>query len=353
MRLRSRSGSPALTAGPTGGRIGWPGFVTAPAGTILSFQEGVNGYSGTQDTYLAQAAAATSHGALDIWRWDSENPAPSAEIGLIRFDGIFGNGPGQIPLDAEILAASLTLVVADPSAGPAGTINEASVAWAEATATFNNFGGDAGVQSDELRASPVLPPAPASSGPQTIDVTASLQGWLANPSLNLGWVVRPSSTDGVQVRSSEHAVVAERPQAFRRAALRPRGCISNSECDDGVPCNIDTCNFGSGVCEHSPCAMSVAGEGSRYLAVVPPAGLSAVALRVSSPSLGCLPRYIDAAGRLAVAPIFRSSVAWGTVHIGDRAIVPATSYTVEAEVPPGTAIGAGTASTRCGAHERL
>jgi Phosphodiester glycosidase len=89
-----------------------------------------------------------------------------------------------------------------------------------------------------------------------------------------------------------------------------------------VPCSAPT----------SPaCAMTVAAEGARYLAVTPPAGLAAVALKVEAQGLSCLPKYIDATGRLVAAPVFQSSAQWGTIHVSDRAIIPAVDYAITAE----------------------
>ena len=63
--------------------------------------------------------------------------------------------------------------------------------------TWNAFGGDAGVQSDEYRASPAYV-APlftgAVEGPPivtvtaSIDVTQSLRNWSSDPFQNFGWI---------------------------------------------------------------------------------------------------------------------------------------------------------------------
>jgi hypothetical protein len=70
-----------------------------------------------------------------------------------------------------------------------------------------------------------------------------------------------------------------------------------------------------------------------------------VALRVGAAGFACLPKYVDATGALTASPVFRSSAQWGTVHIGDRSIIPSTTYTVQAEVVPGTPMASGTATT--------
>ena len=332
----------------------------------LSFRDGVGGYTGTQDTYLAEATPAAPQGALDNWRWDTENPAPSREFGLIRFDGIVGAGVGQIPPGAHIASATLTLNVSNSSVAPAGDINLVTVDWNEAATTWNDFGGEAGVQADEFGASAGA--APIALGTVTMDVTASVQAWV-NGTANFGWIFRPNSNDGMQVRSAEYATIAERPglsvtfvaaAACTTSAQCDDGLFCNGaevcsggscvagtppSCDDGLTCSTDTCNESIDACDHSTCSMTVTAAGPRALAVTPPAGLASVALRVTSAGLACLPRYVDAAGHLTAAPVFRSSAQWGTVFVADRPIVPSTSYSVSAEVVAGTPIGSGSAAT--------
>jgi hypothetical protein len=96
----------------------------------------------------------------------------------------------------------------------------------------------------------------------------------------------------------------------------------------------------------TPCGdVVVSAEGSRHIAVMPPPGLASVALKIGAAGLSCLPKYVDAGGGLSAQPVFRSSAQWGTVHVGDRRIVPATAYTVTAELAGGEAIGSGSATT--------
>ena len=116
-------------------------------------------------------------------------------------------------------------------------------------------------------------------------------------------------------------------------------------CDDGVPCTADSCNESTQSCNYAPCTVVVSAGGARHLVVTPPAGVASVALKVSSAGLDCLPKYVDAAGRLVALPVFQSSAQWGTVHVGDRPIVPATAYTVTAELVGGEAVGSGSAAT--------
>src|SRR5690606_22343645 len=87
--------------------------------------------------------------------------------------------------------------------GDPANVYESLVDWPEATVTYNNFGGEAGVQADEYVNLVASAPATALSTAYTIDVTASLQRWMANPSTNLGWVFLPTLSDGVTIYSSE------------------------------------------------------------------------------------------------------------------------------------------------------
>jgi hypothetical protein len=213
---------------------------------IASFQEGYGGYASTQDTFLAEAAPNNPQGALDKWRWDTENPAPNQEFGLLRFDDIVGTGSGKIPAGAAVSAATLSLVVSDASSAPAGTINEAAVSWAEGVETWNSFGGEPGVQADEYRPSPVYV-APIDLGPAAIDVTESVNAWVAGARPNYGWIFRPQSNNSAIVRSAEAGTPGtERPKLTVTYVFTPP-CVGNAECDDGNPCT------GTEVCVAGAC----------------------------------------------------------------------------------------------------
>ena len=219
---------------------------SAPVTT--SYQDGVAGYTGTQDTWLAEAAPTTVNGAVADWRWDTDDPANSGSdaFGLIRFDGIFGSGPGQVPPGSTITSATLTLQVFNSSVAPAGTVNVSLADWSEATATWNNFGGDAGVDPSEYGT--LVGDAPLAMGAANLDVTASVQAWALAPAGNFGWVYRPNSTDGVQVRSAEYTTTpSERPRLSITYSAPATVCVNNSECDDNNACNgVETCS--TGVC---------------------------------------------------------------------------------------------------------
>ena len=88
-------------------------------GETRTFREGQdNGfgaYAGTADTWIASASSsgagdetATNYGSASSLKVE-DDPAQSDGQGLIRFDNIFGNGAGQIPLGSTINSATVSI----------------------------------------------------------------------------------------------------------------------------------------------------------------------------------------------------------------------------------------------------
>ncbi len=127
--LRSTLAHAALTGG----------FVLALGGQALSqvvstsFQNGVNGYNGTFDRRISERGQ--SDPALDLNGseaptyfldgFNASNASPD-EQALMRFDNIIGSEAGQIPSNATILSAKLTLTTS--AAGNAQTAGPFGVA---------------------------------------------------------------------------------------------------------------------------------------------------------------------------------------------------------------------------------
>ena len=79
---------------------------------VETSREGASGYSGTQDTFLEENTPDTARGSESLVK--VENDPPQVQHGLIRFDNIFGNGAGQIPLGSIINSTTLTVIDATP-----------------------------------------------------------------------------------------------------------------------------------------------------------------------------------------------------------------------------------------------
>ncbi|MGE4620470.1 MAG: DNRLRE domain-containing protein, partial [Planctomycetota bacterium] len=175
----------------------------------LTFQAGVFPNSGTTDTWLQGASGNADQNNSTVLEWDGEDLGGQNFL-LLRFDEIFGTLPGQIQPTDVITSATLSYSCIDP--GDGASVDQILVDWSlSSSATFNNFGGDPGVQADEF-GNPVGI-ALGAVGNQSIDVTFSIASWAVNPSLNRGWIFRPTQgTNGAQIRSSEASQLTERPQ---------------------------------------------------------------------------------------------------------------------------------------------
>ncbi|UCD30135.1 MAG: DNRLRE domain-containing protein, partial [Planctomycetota bacterium] len=183
------------------------------------FQQGVNGYSGTVDTFLNEAALDVSHGDLTEFKWGKEKSNRQV-FGLIRFDDVFGSDPGQIPPGATIISAAISYNVME--CGFAAVVNELHMDWNE-DVTYNTFGEDAGVQSDEY--GPDIGGAISSAGKGyfSVDVTSSIRSWLINPSANKGWIFRPTKKRVAELGSSENPTLAKRPRLVVEYLPPPTG----------------------------------------------------------------------------------------------------------------------------------
>ncbi len=170
-----------------------------------SFQQGVNGYAGTIDTYLEQNAPTANNSAATSLNVDGDEPAGTGldVQALLRFDNLFGNGVGQIPPGATINSAMLQLQVTN--LGNSLNLHRMLTNWA-ATDTWNSLVG--GVQNNgvEALAAADVASGAVALGTLSINVLSSLSAWNASPASNLGWVLLPTGTDGVDFDSAEGTI---------------------------------------------------------------------------------------------------------------------------------------------------
>jgi Calcineurin-like phosphoesterase/Purple acid Phosphatase, N-terminal domain len=208
--------------------------------TVVTFQNGVSGYTGAVDTHIRQAAPTSVHSGLTSVNWDGDDPPASGQdnAALIRFDGVFGGGAGQVPIGSQIASATLTYTVFNT--GDAGIIHEAAVDWT-GTTTWNTFGVTAGVNVDDY-GTYVNTATGSSLTTYNIDVTPSLLVWSADPSLNKGWIILPSNADGVDIRSSEYATITLRPKlTVNYGAAAPPALVRAPYLQLGTPDSMTIC----------------------------------------------------------------------------------------------------------------
>ena len=249
--------------------------VSGTASLLATFQEGVSSYAGTLDTYILENTLTTSYGTETSFGWDTDDPATSGKlkVGLLRFDNIFGDGAGLVPVGSTIISATLQYYVSNT--GVAADVNEVLVDWSEAE-TWNSFGGDAGVQADEYGNSLGQTTGTTSTGSKTLSVTASVTSWAASPSANKGWVFRQGGTDGVDVSSRENTTTTNRPKLSIRYIPPPpgptittSGALTAFSSQPGVPSAAQTYTVGgSNLTEDilitPPTGFELSTDGSNY-----------------------------------------------------------------------------------------
>lgn len=182
--------------------------------TTLSLQEGVDGYSGTQDTQLDAVNHNVVFGAETTLNVDQDTSASAGDQpaqALIRFDNLFGTAAGQIPLGSIITSATLTLETTGTSTGDF-QLHRMLTSWDESTATWDSFidGLDSG--SEYAASSDSTLSSPSTTGPHDFTgLVDTLQLW-SDGSTNNGWAILADSGDGFDFASSENATSSFRPQ---------------------------------------------------------------------------------------------------------------------------------------------
>jgi len=184
-----------------------------PGAAASTFQQGVAGYSGAVDTVLSQQRPTGGFAASAIiW---AGAVTGRQQVGLLRFDGVFGSGAGRIPAGATIESARLVLTtpaaVPDAPGGGASLVRlrkpfSAAATWASA------YGGN-GVQPDGIEAEVAVDRVIGSvaAGVTSFDVTTSVRAW-AGGAANHGWAIRGGSTDPWAFSSSEALAAGDRPR---------------------------------------------------------------------------------------------------------------------------------------------
>lgn len=234
--------------------------VTLPNGevTTATFREGLNGYAGTSDVELrgADPAPGSADGAAVVLSVDSDDPSGSGSVAqaLVKFEGLFGAGAGQVPSDAMISSAVLKLNVTDEGSG--FRVHRMVDAWDE-TSTWSSMG--AGVVADDAEAmiwsecaAGATDSAPrVRAGVVYLDVTETVQGWQAGD-VNQGWVLVPLGVNGVDVSSSESATESARPMLVVRYVVPsvPPECAGDANGDlvvNGADLSVLLAQFGTSV----------------------------------------------------------------------------------------------------------
>ncbi|MFY9477244.1 MAG: cadherin domain-containing protein [Aquabacterium sp.] len=184
----------------------------------VSFQDGVNGYTGTTDTYLdllSPTANNASSTTLSAGRATTQNGFQT----LLKFENIFGNGAGQIPQGAIITGVTLEIyMTASPTfTNPTFSVYRMLASWSD-TASWTSMGS--GVDGSEALSTADMTIKDNGTGPYSYNFTTAnsamiqtLQAWADDPSSNQGWYIFANDNSSkASFASSEHGTVAYRPK---------------------------------------------------------------------------------------------------------------------------------------------
>ncbi|MCB9846609.1 MAG: DNRLRE domain-containing protein [Phycisphaeraceae bacterium] len=182
--------------------------------SVAVFQEGINGYAGTRDTWVGESASGTSHGneGTIVVDDDTQNNIlfDYRAQGLLRFEGLFGDGEGQIPQGATIHGATLRLWITEdidtPLFDPDFDVYVANREWSESSTWDSLNDGMSGNDLGQFLGTLEGDNDPDGDGWRLLDVTAALELW-AGGATNFGLVVLPEiiggNDDGIEIASSE------------------------------------------------------------------------------------------------------------------------------------------------------
>lgn len=199
-----------------------------PAGyATASFQQGVNGYTGTRDANVQQHNPDLNFSAsLSVSVDDADVGGTNTTQALLWFQDIIGSGTNQVPPGALIHAAVLELFSTGSDAmGDGGTFHAILQPWDPATTTWNLW--DNGLQADGLETA-ITPTAVAGNPSLNPDVqgtlnaflvTSDVQAWASGTRTNYGWAILPwpGGANGWFSRSSEFNSLVDplKPEAER------------------------------------------------------------------------------------------------------------------------------------------
>ncbi len=194
-------------------------YRAAEGTTRLAFQDGINAYAGTRDTWINQDNANASYGNSDriVVDDDTDNSIFSDDRGqgLIRFDGVIGDA--SVPLGAQVTDARLRVFIEDDVDflfDADFDVFEMTRDWDE-DSTWNSLGGGAEDDRGMYLGRFDGDNDPNGDGWRTIDVTSLVAQWALGTD-NLGFLLLPEvisgNDDGIELWSSEAGVALYRPR---------------------------------------------------------------------------------------------------------------------------------------------
>lgn len=193
-------------------RFGSPPSPSPSPFTVYTFQQNVDGYTGTEDKEIRSSGGDADNGENPSISIDGDDGSPDLQPnhGLIRFNQIVGSNPEQIPAGTTIESATLSLNVVNPGSGM--QVYQLVETWDEST-TWTDFGGDGVTPGDEALIDPIIRVGAdnssenVGSGTLELDVTRAVQAWVDGvDNEGVGLMPFSNGTNGIDLTTSESTV---------------------------------------------------------------------------------------------------------------------------------------------------
>jgi len=187
-----------------------PVLSAKPSVRVATFCQGLDGYLGTVDTEIWALAGNTLLDKNPNASSDANNDGGESQV-VLRFDGIIGKEPKQIPKFARIKTAKLFVSAFDQ--GTTVNLHRMLVPFSK-TATWNSLVD--GVSADGLEASRhkdsfTFGKIAANTSVVIFDVTDTVQRWVSGAP-NYGWVFLNTGGNGWDFYTSDFEDIKQRPK---------------------------------------------------------------------------------------------------------------------------------------------
>ena len=188
-------------------------FPNDPPVLATRFRQGLNGYADCSDTMLSVSAPTTVESATALLFADTDAlSVPTAQI-LVKFENLIGPDAGQVPLNATIISAKLSVWTgagANDDSDDLAAAHRMLIAWSAAD-TWDSLVDGVLADDSEAALAPTFTQMPElQNAPVILDVTADIAAFLAGAP-NHGWLLNCTGPDGWGAVSSEGATASQRP----------------------------------------------------------------------------------------------------------------------------------------------
>ena len=192
-------------------------FPGDPPVLALRFRQGLNGYADAADTMIRTVAPAVDASAATLLSADRDTDTATAgdqpaQI-LVRFGNLFGPAAGQVPMNATIISAKLSLWTgtgADDDSSDLASIHRMLIPWAATNTWDSLLNGVSTDDAEAVLANSFTQTPELKNAPVILDVTADIAAFLTGTA-NYGWVINCTGADGWNAYSSEFATATSRP----------------------------------------------------------------------------------------------------------------------------------------------